>query len=70
MDWADGIADTSFNRFTAFFYSFYCGFNIAKIVESIEYPENINSHFHGLLDEPLHNVIRIMPITHRILTPQ
>ena len=70
MNRADGIADATFNGFTTIFNSFYSGFNIAKVIESIEYPEYIDSHFHRLLDKPFDNIIGIMPVTHSVLPSQ
>ena len=70
MNRADGVTDTSLNRFTAFFYSFNSGFNIAKIIEGIKYPEYINSNLYRLFDKPLDNIVGIMSVTYSVLPSQ
>ena len=70
VDRTDGIADTTFDCFSAFFHGVNGCFYISEIIERIEDSENIYSNLHRLFYKSLDDIICIMPIAHSILASQ
>ena len=70
VDRADRITDGAFYGFAAFLNGVDRHLDISEIVEGIKDTKNIDSYINGFLDEPLHDVVGVMPIPDAVLAAQ
>ena len=68
MNGAFGVAQSSFTYTTVFFTALDSLFNIANIIKSIKYSDNLNTVLNRFFNKHINNIVRIMLVTEKILS--